>query len=58
MKEQQMDRQKDLMIGFARTLIQCADSGNQVLTDCAFENLVNSVNSYIALCQFGNDVLD
>lgn len=53
-----VDRQKNLIIGFARTLTQCADSGDPVLTDCAFENLVTAVNSYIAVCQFNNDVLE
>ena len=44
-----VDRQKALVIGFARTLVQCADSGDQVLTDCAFENLITSVETYTTL---------
>lgn len=51
-----VDRQKALVIGFSRTLVQCADSGDQVLTDCAFKNLITAVNTYTALCQFNENI--
>jgi hypothetical protein len=46
------DKQKALVIGFARTLVQCSGTGNETLTDQAFENLVTAVNTYISVCQF------
>lgn len=56
MKDQQVERQKSLVIGFARTLVQCSSTGDQNLTDQAFENLITAVNSYIAICQFNEDI--
>jgi hypothetical protein len=43
------DKQKALVIGFARTLVQCSGTGNETLTDQAFENLVTAVNTYISV---------
>lgn len=51
-----VDRQKAMVIGFARTLVQCSGTGNETLTDQAFKNLITAVNTYTALCQFNENI--
>jgi hypothetical protein len=50
------EKSRALVIGFARTLISCKDSGDDTLTDQAFENLVTAVNTYISVCNFNEKV--